>query len=89
MQTLQERGKRQAAFSPEPGPGGACLQWTRDPVLQHPPPASFGSLLAVLAPVSAAGRCIEDATVMLVSLGQLESRCQQEAPDCMSVKSQP
>ena len=48
----------------------------RDLVLQHAPSASFGSLMAILAPY--VGRHINDVTTMVASLGEMESLQQQK-----------
>ena len=59
-------------------PGTECFTpGMRDLVLMHAPSASFGSLMAILAPY--AGHHISNVTMMVASLGEAESQRQQKA----------
>ena len=58
-------------------PGTECFTpGMRDLVLMHAPSASFGSLMAILAPY--AGHHISNVTMMVASLGEAESQQQQK-----------
>lgn len=66
----------------------------RDLVLHHAPSASFGSLMAILTPY--VGHCINDATTMVVNLGEAETQWQQKgvwmvslAPSVSQAKNNP
>ena len=69
---------RQAMFNPNTqGPDGECFTaGIQDPVLQHTPSASFGSLREILA-LCLLHR-INDVTTMVVTLGEAETRQQQK-----------
>ena len=78
VQILQELGICQTMFNPHTcGPDDECFtERMRDLLLQHAPFASFGSLMAILAPY--VGRHINDVTTMVASLGEMESLQQQK-----------
>ena len=96
VQILWELGTCQAMCNPNThGPNDECFMvGMSDLVLQHTPPAFFGSLMAMLA--SYVECHINDVTTMVASLREVETRWQQkgvrmvsQAPSVSQLKSNP